>query len=115
MVLNNNRKRKKQKKLYLTEQENQQLNQRVQASQSPSFQNFALQMLLTGQVVHRDFSELKQLRFEVAKLGANVNQLARAAHVYRQVDAAVVDEMMTTFQEFKKELDDLQRQLLQKD
>ncbi|CAK1227975.1 plasmid mobilization protein [Fructobacillus evanidus] len=115
MVLNNNRKRKIVKRVSLTEQENQVLNQRVRASQSPSFQNYALQMLLTGQVVHRDFSELKQLRFEVAKLGANVNQLARAAHVYRQVDVEVVEEMMTSFQEFKEELDDLQRQIIQKD
>ncbi|CAK1249045.1 hypothetical protein R82291_FJPPFKPJ_01578 [Fructobacillus cardui] len=115
MLLHKNRKRKIVKRVSVTAQENQLLNQRVQASQNPSFQNFALQMLLTGQVVHRDFSELKQLRFEVAKLGANVNQLARAAHVYRQVDDEVVDEMMTMFQEFKKELDDLQQQLLQKD
>ncbi|GAP05125.1 hypothetical protein FTRO_0600020, partial [Fructobacillus tropaeoli] len=41
--------------------------------------------------------------------------LARAAHVYRQVDDEVVEEMMTTFQHFQEELDDLQRQLLQKD
>ena len=88
-----NRYRKVQRKIRLTERENDFLNKKVQRSGYQTFQAFAFQMLFDGEVFFQDFSQLNQLHFEVCQLGNHVNQLVRAANRYHQVSPNDVQEL----------------------
>lgn len=93
MEINRNRKRKIKKELRLTPKENDILSKRIKKSGYETFQAFAYQMLFDGEIYFQDFSELNDLHYEVSKLGNNVNQLAKAANIYKQVSPNDVQEL----------------------
>lgn len=88
-----NRHRTFQKRLSLTSKENDVLSKRIKKSGYETFQAFAYQMLFNGEIYFQDFSELNDLHYEVSKLGNNVNQLAKAANIYKQVSPDDVQEL----------------------
>ncbi|GAP04814.1 MobC family plasmid mobilization relaxosome protein [Fructobacillus tropaeoli] len=88
-----NRYRKVQKILRLTDRENDILSKRIKKSGYETFQAFAYQMLFDGEIYFQDFSELNDLHYEISKLGNNVNQLAKAANIYKQVSPDDVQEL----------------------
>lgn len=88
-----NRYRKVQKILRLTERENDILNKKIRQSGYKTFQAFTFMMLFDGEVFFQDFSELNHLNYEIGKLGNNINQLARAANIYKQVSPDDVQEL----------------------
>ena len=77
----------------LTRKENDILSKRIKKSGYETFQAFAYQMLFDGEIYFQDFSELNDLHYEVSKLGNNVNQLAKAANIYKQVSPDDVQEL----------------------
>ncbi|MDF7637328.1 MobC family plasmid mobilization relaxosome protein [Leuconostocaceae bacterium ESL0958] len=105
------RKRSVQRKFWLTRDENEILNRKIKASKSPTFQAYAYQMLFQGKVIHNDFSELNRLNFEVGKLGTNVNQLAKAANIYKQVAPEDVQALTTELTELKDQLNQALKQI----
>ncbi|CAK1228995.1 MobC family plasmid mobilization relaxosome protein [Fructobacillus fructosus] len=93
MEIDKKRYRTVQKKIRLTEKENDVLNKKIEKSGCETFQSFAFMMLFDGEVFFQDFSELNQLNYEIGKLGNNINQLARAANIYKQVSPDDVQEL----------------------
>lgn len=109
-----NRYRTVQRKIRLTERENDILNKKVKRSGYQTFQAFAYQMLFDGEVFFQDFSQLNQLHFEVCQLGNNVNQLARAAYMYHQVSPDDVQELTDEIQRLTDLLEDKLNHLTRK-
>ncbi|WP_019793837.1 plasmid mobilization protein [Streptococcus sobrinus] len=80
------RKRYKQIKLRVTDDEEAIIRRKISAANLKTFQSFALKMLLNGEVVTVDYSELLSLRKEVNAIGQNVNQIARFANTLGELD-----------------------------
>ena len=81
-----NRYRNKERKVRFTEEENQYLLKKIRQSGLNNFQNYALKMLLNGQIVTIDYSELLNLRKEINKIGQNINQLTKYANTFNELD-----------------------------
>ena len=79
-----NRYRNKERKVRFTEEENQYLLKKIRQSGLNNFQNYALKMLLNGQIVTIDYSELLNLRKEINKIGQNINQLTKYANTFNE-------------------------------
>ena len=56
---------------------------------------YARQMLLSGQVVKREYQELKGLTAQIGRIGSNINQIARRANESRVVSKSEVDQLVS--------------------
>ncbi|WP_242258858.1 plasmid mobilization protein [Streptococcus thoraltensis] len=97
------RKRYVQFILRTKDEEADKLRRRITLSGKKTFQAYALNMLLEGKVETYDYSELKQLRIEVNRIGQNINQLVRYANTFQDFD----QELFVALQEEVKELQQL--------
>src|SRR3712207_6447368 len=62
------------------------LRRRITLSGKKTFQAYALKMLLEGKIERYDYSELRQLRIEVNRIGQNINQLVRYVNTFEEID-----------------------------
>lgn len=86
--------------LRTTDSEANKLRRRITLSGKKTFQAYALKMLLEGKIETYDYSELRQLRIEVNRIGQNINQLVRYVNTFEEFD----QELFTALQEEVKEL-----------
>lgn len=93
-----NRKRPIQKKVWLNKDENDYLRKKIEGSPYNNFQNFARIMLITGEIVNVDYSELRKLNHEVGRIGNNVNQMARLANQFEEISP---DDIQALLNEIK--------------
>ncbi|MGT2894099.1 plasmid mobilization protein [Streptococcus downei] len=104
------RKRYKQIKLRVTDDEEAIIRRKISAANLKTFQSFALKMLLNGEVVTVDYSELLALRKEVNAIGQNVNQIARFANTLGELDKdlllALQEEVKALSQVLYQEFDE---------
>lgn len=104
MTEDRNRKRNVQRKLRLTERENNILKQKMKESGDISFQAYAYHMLFEGQITHYDFSYLRELTYEIEKLGINVNQIAKIANTSKEVSPKDVQDLLDQINNIKNEI-----------
>ncbi|HGC8677904.1 TPA: plasmid mobilization relaxosome protein MobC [Streptococcus agalactiae] len=86
--------------LRTTDGEANKLRRRITLSGKKTFQAYALKILLEGKIETYDYSELRQLRIEVNRIGQNINQLVRYVNTFEEFD----QELFTALQEEVKEL-----------
>lgn len=86
--------------LRTTDGEANKLRRRITLSGKKTFQAYALKMLLEGKIETYDYSELRQLRIAVNRIGQNINQLVRYVNTFKEFD----QELFTALQEEVKEL-----------
>ena len=89
-----NRVRQKQRILRLTEEENELLKKRIKDSPYDNFQNYARHMLLAGAINYVDYSELQHLKWEVNKIGNNINQMAKLANQFEEISQDDIDDLL---------------------
>jgi ltrF len=89
-----NRARKKKRTFRLTEEENEFLKERINDSPYDNFQNYARHMLLAGKIHYVDYSELQQLKWEVNKIGNNINQMAKLANQFEEISQDDIDDLL---------------------
>ena len=66
-----------------------------------TFQGFALEMLLQGQVATYDYSELQALRLEVNRIGQNINQLVRYVNTFEDLDSELMEALLNDIKTLK--------------
>lgn len=76
-----------ERKVRFSESENQLINKKIEASFFPNFQNFALHMLIQGEVKYVDYSELKKLTMEIHRIGININQVIKLANQFNDISS----------------------------
>ncbi|MGT2638086.1 plasmid mobilization protein [Streptococcus ratti] len=96
------RKRYRQIKLRVTEEEEIIIRQKISAANLKTFQAFALKMLLQGEVVTVDYSELLLLRKEVNAIGQNVNQITRFANTLGEMDQGLLAALQEEVSELSR-------------
>lgn len=89
-----NRTRQKRKEVCLTEGENELLKKRINDSPYDNFQNYARHMLLAGAIHYVDYSELQQLKWEINKIGNNINQMAKLANQFEEISQDDIDDLL---------------------
>ncbi|MBE3600750.1 plasmid mobilization protein [Streptococcus agalactiae] len=96
------RKRYIEFKLRTTDAEADKLRRRITLAGKKTFQAYALNMLLNGKVETYDYSELRQLRIEVNRIGQNVNQLVRYVNTFEELDGELMQALQDDIKEMKQ-------------
>lgn len=97
-----NRKRYIQKLIRLTPEEDRQIKTAMSQMGVPSFQYYAKNQLVQGKVVQIDFSELKDLRVAINRVGTNINQIAKHANENQSVTPEEVAQVIDYLSELKE-------------
>lgn len=96
------RKRSIKLEVYVSEEENELINQKMSQLGTTNFSAYARKMLIDGYAIKYDFAELKGITAELGKIGSNVNQIAKRANEKRIVRENDIKEMLEMLQEIKK-------------
>ena len=105
-----NRARKNELKIYLSDDEQYILEQKVKASGMKSKSAFLLRQILYGFVYDIDYSELREYNASLAKIGNNLNQIAKRMNATGNVYTADVKQA----KELIKQVWDTQKSMLSK-
>ena len=95
------RKRQIRKEIYLTPSENKQIKRIMAEYDMPSFQYYAKNILCQGRVIKIDFSELKNLRIAISRIGGNINQIAKHANENGEISVAEFKEALEYLEEIR--------------
>ncbi len=89
--------REKQLKLRVTEYEYQLIRERMKASGSGTLQDYLLQAAINGYLIKVDYSDIKDLVYEINRIGNNINQIAHKINsenvIYRNDIEEVQDKV----------------------
>ena len=105
-----NRERKNELKIYLSDDEQYILEQKVKASGMRYKSSFLRHQILYGYVYDIDYSELREYNAALGKIGNNLNQIAKRMNATGNVYAADVKEV----KELMKQVWDTQKAMLSK-
>ncbi len=91
-----------QKIMRVTPEENELINRRMSQHNFSNFNTYARYMLLTGEVVTVDYSELIKLRTEINRIGTNINQLARYVNTNEEISLENYQNLQHSLAEVKR-------------
>ena len=95
-----------QKIMRVTPQENELIKQRMAYHNFSNFNTYARYMLLTGEVVTVDYSELVKLRTEINRIGTNINQLVKYINTNEEVSLENYRTLQESLAEVKRLVDE---------
>ena len=105
-----NREHKNELKIYLSDDEQYILEQKVKASSMKSKSSFLRLQILYGFVYDIDYSELREYNAALGKIGGNLNQIAKQMNAIGNVYKADVEEV----KKLMKQVWDTQKSMLSK-
>ena len=94
--------------LYLTEEENRILTEKMQLTKERNKSAFIRRMILEGYLLEVDFSELNRYNFLLSNISNNINQIAHRINETRSIFQSDIDSI----KEEMKKLWQLQRSML---
>jgi ltrF len=101
MAEKQNRTRKIQRLIRLNQEEDNYLKMRIKQSPYNNFQNYARHLLLSGEIKFVDYSELKQLKWEINKIGNNINQVVRLANQFEDISQEDIEDLLKTIKQIE--------------
>ena len=105
-----NRERKNELKIYLSDDEQYILEQKVKASGMKSKSAFLRRQILYGFVYDIDYSELREYNAALGRIGNNLNQIAKRMNATDNVYKSDVEEV----KKLMKQVWDTQKSMLSK-
>ncbi|MFS1664508.1 plasmid mobilization protein [Streptococcus sp. zg-JUN1979] len=90
----------------LAPEENELVKKRMESFGFTNFNTYACYMLMTGQVITVDYSELTKLRTEINRIGVNINQLARYANTNDKINLSDFLELQSSVLKISQLVDD---------
>ena len=94
-----------QRKMRVTPRENELIKERMELHGFKNFNTYARYMLLTGEVVTVDYSELIKLRTEINRIGTNINQLAKYVNTTEEITLENFQNLQASLAEVKRLMD----------
>ena len=76
-----------------TEYEYQLIQEQYKASGKNSFREYIIEAAINGYVVNVDYKEIKELAYEINKIGNNINQIAYKVNSTNQVLKSDMEEL----------------------
>lgn len=101
MAEKQNRTRKIQRLIRLNQEEDNYLKIRIKESPYNNFQNYARHLLLSGEIKFVDYTELKQLKWEINKIGNNINQVVRLANQFEDISQEDIEDLLKTIKQIE--------------
>ncbi len=95
-----------QRKFRVTPEENELIKSRMELHNFSNFNTYARYMLLTGEVVTVDYSELIKLRTEINRIGTNINQLVKYINTNEEVSLENYRTLQESLAEVKRLVDE---------
>lgn len=95
------RKRNIRKEIYFTRKEYDQVRHAMDQMKAPTFQYYAKNQLIQGKLVQIDFSELKNLRVAINRIGGNINQIAKHANENQTISSEELEQVLAYLSEIK--------------
>lgn len=95
------RKRNIRKEIYFTRKEYDQVRHAMAQMKAPTFQYYAKNQLIQGKLVQIDFSELKNLRVAINRIGGNINQIAKHANENQTISSEELEQVLAYLSEIK--------------
>lgn len=95
------RKRNIRKEIYFTQKEYNQVRHAMAQMNAPTFQYYAKNQLIQGKLVQIDFSELKNLRVAINRIGGNINQIAKHANENQTISSEELEQVFDYLSEIK--------------
>jgi len=95
-----------QRKMRVTPRENELIKERMELHGFKNFHPYARYMLLTGEVVTVDYSELIKLRTEINRIGTNINQLAKYVNTTEEITLENFQNLQSSLAEVKRLMED---------
>ena len=83
---------------WVTPEEKERIKANMQKAGMKNFGAYARRMLMNGQVVRQDFTEIRSLTGQIGKIGSNVNQIAKRANERRLVTKGDIDDVLSCLQ-----------------
>lgn len=96
------RKRNIRKEIYFTQKEYNQVRHVMAQMKAPTFQYYAKNQLIQGKLVQIDFSELKNLRVAINRIGGNINQIAKHANENQTISSEELEQVLAYLSEIKE-------------
>lgn len=103
-----NRKRNIQMKFYVTEEEKQLIEQKMQQLPTQRYGAYLRKMAIDGYIINMDTTNIKAFTAELGAIGRNINQIAKRVNAGGSVYQADIQEI----QERLEEIWQLQRRIL---
>ena len=103
-----NRKRNIQMKFYVTEEEKQLIEQKMQQLPTQRYGAYLRKMAIDGYIINMDTTDIKAFTTELGAIGRNINQIAKRVNAGGSVYQADIQEI----QERLEEIWQLQRRIL---
>lgn len=91
-----------QRKFRVTPRENDLIKERMAIHGFKNFNTYARYMLLTGEVITVDYSELVKLRTEINRIGTNINQLVKYVNTNEEVSLEHYQSLQELLSEIKQ-------------
>ena len=98
------------KKFFIDKKENEVIKKKMRKANKENFSDFAREILMTGEVKVIDFEILKQVRYEINRVGNNINQIIKLAHENGKIEKNEIneviklqDELLDTISKIRKE------------
>lgn len=88
-----NRTRKIDKKVFFSEAEIKIINEKMAIAGINNFSAYCRKMTIDGYVVKQDFTNIKQLIYEINKIGTNINQIAKNVNETNSVNTQQLEEI----------------------
>ncbi|HEL0702700.1 TPA: plasmid mobilization relaxosome protein MobC [Streptococcus equi subsp. zooepidemicus] len=96
------RKRQIRKEIYFTKKEYEQVRYAIDQMKAPTFQYYAKNQLIQGRLVQIDFSELKNLRVAINRIGGNINQIAKHANENQIINQEELGQILELLSDIKE-------------
>lgn len=93
IVENEFRVRERQIKVRATDYEFALIKQRKNAAEKKTMQDYILDVAINGYVIKVNYDEIRQLAFEINKIGTNINQIAHRINSEDMVYRTEVEEI----------------------
>lgn len=85
--------REKQLKIRVTEYEYQLIQERMEASGAVTLQDYLLQAAINGYLIKVDYSDIKDLAYEINRIGNNINQIAHKINAENVIYKTDIEEV----------------------
>lgn len=104
------RERNVQRLIRLTQKESDYIQKKVALSRLGTFQLYAQTMLIQGEVVSVDYSELLSLVREVKRIGVNINQVVKLANEFSEISTQDIYQLTNQLTELTQLVEDTLKQ-----
>lgn len=88
-------------KVRLTDEENDLLKKNIASSGIKNKSSYVRKMILDGYIIHQDYRVLKECVAALGRIGNNLNQLAKVANTYHDINIPELTRMADEVSEWR--------------